>query len=168
MCCLVCLVIFVEMDSPNRNLPGLNTPTGFGGLHAASSSPVKADMSKPVPITTSNARDALTTISTENATLPIEFITKFTDVMAGLSDKLHRKDYIEPAVFVLGSAKSLEEFFVDYEKFMNDKYGSGTQFAQLWAERLGSFLSGSIKNVYEGMKSVGMGYVKIKSSLLDS
>ena len=65
MCCLVCLVIFVEMDSPNRNLPGMNTPTGFGGLHGASSSPVKADMSKPGPIMTSNGSQGVTTASTE-------------------------------------------------------------------------------------------------------
>ena len=120
----------------------------FGTFPLVTSSPSKVEvdnLNQPQTTMTNNVNPGFSgninppaSSESKTATLPVDFLMKFSDVMAGLSDKLHRKDFIEPVVYVLGSGKSLEDFFVEYEKFMNEKYGSDNQ---VWAERLGSFLS---------------------------
>ena len=101
----------------------------------------------------------------ESVTVSMDFFSKFTDVMSGLSDKLQKKDSLEPVVYVPDSGKSIEEFFTEFEEYMENKYGPNDK---VWAERLGKYFKGPLKNVYDGMKSVGLGYAGIKESFIGS
>lgn len=103
--------------------------------------------------------------SGETVTVTMDFLNKFTDVMSGLSDKLQKKDSLEPVVYVPDSGKPIEEFFKEFEEYMENKYGPNDK---VWAERLGKYFQGPLKSVYDGMKSVGLGYAGMKESLTGS
>lgn len=97
------------------------------------------------------------------ASVPVDFFMKFADVMSGISDKVYKKETLDPAVFVPGHGKTIETFLDEYEAFMKEKHGSNDL---IWGERLGKYLGEPLKSVYEDMKSTNSGYSCIKEYLL--
>ena len=98
-----------------------------------------------------------------SASVPVDFLMKFANVMSGISDKVYKKDTLEPTVFVPAHGKTIEDFLKEYEAFMNEKYGKNYVIG---GERLGKYLGEPLKSVYEDMKSTNANYTSIKEPLL--
>ena len=86
-------------------------------------------------------------------------------VLDSLVDKVSRWEVPEPVVFSLGSERTLESFFSEFETFVTSRYGTDKSY---WSPRLDAFLSEPLKSLCIGMRSMGADYVSLKSSLIAS
>ena len=97
---------------------------------------------------------------------------QFTDTLAqmsllltSLTTKVTKKDVPEPAKFQWRSGTTLEAFFVEFEAYAIEKYGSNPAS---WLNRLSEYMLPPVLPVCQTLVKAGTAYDVVKSTLLEA
>ena len=94
-----------------------------------------------------------------------DVLLQVTQLLGQLTARVTGPPVLEPVGFTVGSGRSLDDFFKEFEAYANGTFGPDKK---LWTPRLAKYLEGPILQLYQSLFLINQEYDTIKSPLQNS
>ena len=94
-----------------------------------------------------------------------ECLLQVTRLLAQLNSQITAQPLPEPVSFVLGSGRSIVDFFLEFEKYAERTFGNDKT---LWTPRLRQYLNNPVLSLYLSLTQVNQDYDSVKTALINA